>query len=96
MMNTARTSLQGIRQSLFLEQRQYKNNSIQSKKIPVLILPRFFPRRVGDEKERQFQNWTFFTEWSRSYIFLALLRNGSLAGLMLSNNILGCCVFIFQ
>ena len=45
---------------LKLEQRQYKNDSIQSKKIPILNLPRFFPRRLGDEKERQFQNRNFF------------------------------------
>ena len=37
-----------------LELRQYNNDSIQSNKIPILNLPRFFPRRVGDEKERQF------------------------------------------
>ena len=35
-----------------LELRQYKNGSIQSKKIRVLKLPLFFPRRTGDEKER--------------------------------------------
>ena len=43
-----------------LELRQYKNDYIQSKKIPVLKLPLFFLRRIGDEKERQFQNWNFF------------------------------------
>ena len=37
-----------------LEQRQYKNDSIQSKLIPILKLPRFFS---GDEKARQFQSW---------------------------------------
>ena len=43
-----------------LELRQYKNDSIQSKKIPVLKLPRLFPRCISDEKERQFQNQIFF------------------------------------
>ena len=42
-----------------LELRQYKNGSVQSKKNPVLKLPLFFPRRIGNEKERQFQNWNF-------------------------------------
>ena len=37
-----------------LELKHYKKDSIQSKKIPVLKLPRFFPRRKGDEKEQQF------------------------------------------
>ena len=43
----------------FLELRQYKDNSIQSKIIPILKLPRFLPRCVSDEKERQFQDWIF-------------------------------------
>ena len=56
-----------------LELRQYKNDSIQSKNIPVLKLTRFFTCCLGDEKARQFQNWNFFlTEWSHSYIALAL------------------------
>ena len=58
---------------LKLEQRQYKNDSIQSKKIPILNLPRFFPHRVDDEKQRQLQSRILFsTEWSCSYIVLAL------------------------
>ena len=42
---------------LWLELNEYKNDSIQSKTNPVLKLPRFFPCRIGDEKERQFQYW---------------------------------------
>ena len=54
------------RDTCAIEQRQYKNDSIQSKIIPVLKLLRFFPYRLGGEKARQFQNWNFFTEWSHS------------------------------
>ena len=43
-----------------LEQKQYKKESIQSKIILVLKLPRFFPRRKGGEKAGQFQNWILF------------------------------------
>ena len=43
-----------------LELRQYKNDSIQSIKNPVLKLPHFFLHRLGDEKARQFQNWISF------------------------------------
>ena len=39
-----------------LEPRQYKNDSIQSKIIPILKLARFFPHCLGGEKERQFQS----------------------------------------
>ena len=42
-----------------LEQRQNKNNPIQSKMIPILILPRFSPHRIGVEKARQFQSWNY-------------------------------------
>ena len=45
---------------LLLELRQHKNDTIQSKEIPILKLARFFPRSMGDEKERQFQNQNFF------------------------------------
>ena len=56
-----------------LEQRQYKNDSIQSELIPILNLARFFSHCLGGEKERQFQSWNYFlTEWSRSYIVFAL------------------------
>ena len=37
-----------------LEQRQYKNDSIQSKIIPILKLARFFTQCLGGEKERYF------------------------------------------
>ena len=43
-----------------LEQRQNKNDSIQSKIIPILKLPRFLSHRIGDEKVRQFQSWNYF------------------------------------
>ena len=43
-----------------LELEQHKNEYVQSKKIPVLKLPRFFRRCIGDEQERQFQNWKNF------------------------------------
>ena len=43
-----------------LELRQYKNDSIQSKIIPILKLALFFPHCLGGEKERQFQSWNYF------------------------------------
>ena len=44
-----------------LEQRQDKNDSIQSKIIPILKLPHFSPHRIGGEKKtRQFQSWNYF------------------------------------
>ena len=43
-----------------LEQRQYKNDSIQSKIIPILKLARFSPHFIGGKKERQFQSWNYF------------------------------------
>ena len=55
-----------------LELRKYNNDSIQSKKSPILKLPLLFITYAAREKERQFQSWIFFTEWSRSYIVLAL------------------------
>ena len=55
-----------------LEPRQYKDNSIQSKNIPIMKLPLFCITYTAKEKARQFQNWIFFTEWSRSWIVLAL------------------------
>ena len=39
-----------------LEQRQNKNDSIQSKIIPILKLPLFSPHLIGGEKARQFQS----------------------------------------
>ena len=38
-----------------LELRQYKNNSDQFDRIPLLKLPPFSSCRIGDEKARQFQ-----------------------------------------
>ena len=56
-----------------LEQRQYEKDSIQSKIIPILKLPRFFPHRIGDEKSAAISKLELrLTEWSRSYIVLAL------------------------
>ena len=43
-----------------LEPRQYKNDSIQSKTIPTLKLPRFFTGYMVREKARQFQKWSYF------------------------------------
>ena len=45
---------------LMIEQRQNKNNSIQSEIIPILKLPLFSPDRIGGEKARQFQTWNYF------------------------------------
>ena len=42
-----------------LEQRQNKNDSIQSKILPILKLPLFSPHCIGGEKARQFQNCFF-------------------------------------
>ena len=43
-----------------LKQRQNKNDSIDSKTIPILILQLFFPHRIGGEKARQIQGWNYF------------------------------------
>ena len=43
----------------FLEQRQYKNSSIQSTLIPILKLPLFFITYTARGKAQQFQNWNF-------------------------------------
>ena len=57
-----------------LELRQYKNDSIQSKKLPILKLPGFFPRRVGEWKSAANSNLkAFLTELSPSYIVLTLV-----------------------
>ena len=45
---------------LMPELRIYKNNSIPSKKNPILKLPLFFIPYTARQKERQFQNWNFF------------------------------------
>ena len=52
----------------WLEQGQSKNNSILSKKIPILKLPRFLPNRIGGEKSRQFQSWIFF-DWMELFLY---------------------------
>ena len=39
-----------------LELRQYKSDSIQSKKIPILKLPLFLITYTAREKARQFRN----------------------------------------
>ena len=70
-LNQSNSSLKW--QTLELEQRQNKRDSIQSKIIPILKLARFFPHHVGGEKARQIQSWNYFlTDWSHSYIVLAL------------------------
>ena len=53
-------NISALPKRLCLEQRQYKNDSIQSKLIPILKLPPFSPRRIGGKKARQFQNWNYF------------------------------------
>ena len=56
-----------------LEPMQYKNDSIQSKIIPILRLPHFFITYPMRKKTRQFQSWNkFLTEWSRSYFVFVL------------------------
>ena len=52
-----------------LEQRQNKNDSIQSKIIPILKLPRFSPHRIGGEKARQFQSWNYFLLNGLSFLY---------------------------
>ena len=54
-----------------LELRQYKNDSIQSKQIPILKLKCFFHHLFGEEKERQFQNWNLF--WLNGYVLMLSL-----------------------
>ena len=54
--------------TVLVQLKHCKNVSDQSKIIPVLKLPRFFPRR--DEKERQISSQeTVLTDLSRSYVF---------------------------
>ena len=43
-----------------LELRQYENDSIQTKMIPTLKLPRIFTTYTVRGKARQFQNWNYF------------------------------------
>ena len=57
-----------------LELRQYKSDSIQSKKLPALILPRFFTQLHGERKSAVISKLaTFLTELSRSCNVLALV-----------------------
>ena len=57
-----------------LEPRQYKNDSIQSKIIPRLKLPRFFTHLYGQGKRAAISKLELFlTEWSRSYFVFALM-----------------------
>ena len=57
-----------------LEPRQYENNSIQSKRNPILKLPRYFINLHGEGKSAAISKLEFlWTEWSRSYIALALI-----------------------
>ena len=56
-----------------LELRHYKNDSIQSKTLPILKLPCFFSGRVAEWKSAAHSKLaTFLTELSCSYIILAL------------------------
>ena len=53
--------------------RQYKNDSIQSTKIPILKLPLFFPHLYGKGKSAVISKLEpFLSEWSRSYLVFAL------------------------
>ena len=64
--------------SFALEQRQNKNDSIQLEIIPILKLPLFSPDRIGGEKSAAISNTKLFlTEWSRSYIVLALIGHSN-------------------
>ena len=47
---------------LMLEPRKYKNDSIQSKIIPTMKLPRFLTTYMVREKARQFQNRNHFLQ----------------------------------
>ena len=51
-----------------LEQRQYKNDSIQSKVIPTLNLPQFFTTYTMREKGVNFKIGIIF-DWMESFLF---------------------------
>ena len=54
---------------------QCKNDSTQSKNVPVLKLPRFFSLAIQvTKKSGNFKTRKFLTELCRSYIVLALTR----------------------
>ena len=57
-----------------LEQRQYKKDSIQSKKNSNFEISALFHQLYGEEKSAANSKLELFmTEWSRSYIVFALV-----------------------
>ena len=61
--------------SVVLEQRQYKNDSTESRCMLILKLPPFFPHHIGEWKRAAISKQTFiWTLSSRSYIILALIK----------------------
>ena len=59
---------------VLLELRQYKKDSIQSKKLPSLNLPRFFSHLHGEKKSAAISKLACFSQKrDRSYIVLALV-----------------------
>ena len=61
-------------QPIPLELRQYKNDSMDWKKLFVLNLPRVFSHQIGKQKSATISKQTiFFSPSSSSYIFLALI-----------------------
>ena len=54
-----------------LEQRQNKNDSIQSKMIPILKLPLFFTTYTARGKGRQIKNWNHF--WLNGVVLILSL-----------------------
>ena len=75
MNGTSKATLQLYFAKFYLELRPYKNDSIMSKIIPILKLPRFFATyTVHWGKTAAISKLELFlTEWSRSYIVLALV-----------------------
>ena len=57
-----------------LEQRQYKNDSIQSKVIPTLNLPRFSTTYTVREKGGNFKIGVIF-DWMESFLFCLCSRS---------------------
>ena len=63
--------------SILLELRQYKNDSIQSKKLPSLNFPRFFTHLQGEKKSAAISKLACFSQKRiRSYRVLETLREG--------------------
>jgi len=61
-----------------LEQRQYKNDSIQSKLIPTLKLPPFFTTYTvlyGEGKSAPFSKLDFFSDRMESFLFCLYSSN---------------------